>query len=69
MSTTTLAAPIRVDTTGVHARPGLARLVAVELRKMVNTRAGFWLQLATVAVTVLAVIVACVAGDAADVTF
>ena len=57
MSTTTLAAPIRVNTTGVHARPGLGRLVAVELRKMVNTRAGFWLQLATVALTVLAVIV------------
>ena len=28
MSTTTLAAPIRVNTTGVHARPGLGRLVA-----------------------------------------
>ncbi len=69
MSTTTLAPPIRVNTAGVHTRPGLGRLVAVELRKMVNTRAGFWLQLATVAITVLAVIVACVVGDAADVTF
>ena len=69
MSTTTLAAPIRVNTTGVHARPGLGRLVAVGLRKMVNTRAGFWLQLATVAITVLAVIVACVVTDAADLTF
>ena len=57
MSTTTLAAPIRVDTTGVHTRPSLGRLVAVELRKMVNTRAGFWLQVATVAITVVAVIV------------
>ena len=69
MTTTTLAAPIRVNTTGVHARPGLGRLVAVELRKMVNTRAGFWLQLATIAITVLVVIVACVVGDAADLTF
>ena len=69
MSTTTLAAPIRVNTTGVHARPGLGRLVAVELRKMVNTRAGFWLQLATVAITVLAVIIACVAADPAALTF
>jgi ABC-2 type transport system permease protein len=69
MSTTTLAAPIRVNTTGVHARPGLGRLVAVELRKMVNTRAGFWLQLATVAITALVVIVASVVGDAADLTF
>jgi ABC-2 type transport system permease protein len=66
---TTLAAPIRVNTAGVHARPGLGCLVAVELRKMVNTRAGFWLQLATVAITVLVVIVACVVGDAADLTF
>jgi ABC-2 type transport system permease protein len=69
MSTTTLAAPIRVNTTGVHARPGLGRLVAVELRKMVNTRAGFWLQLATVAITVLVVIVRLLVGDAADHTF
>ena len=54
---------------GVHARPSLGRLVAVELRKMVNTRAGFWLQLATVAITVVAVIVRSVVGDAADHTF
>ena len=33
MSTTTLAAPIRVNTAGVHTRPGIGRLVAVELRK------------------------------------
>jgi ABC-2 type transport system permease protein len=69
MSTTTLAPPIRVNTAGVHARPGLGRLVAVELRKMVNTRAGFWMQVATVAITVLAVIVRSVVGDAADHTF
>ena len=69
MSTTTLAAPIRVNTTGVHARPGLGRHVAVELRKMVNTRAGFWLQLATVALTMVAVIVRSVVGYTADHTF
>jgi ABC-2 type transport system permease protein len=69
MSTTTLAAPIRVNTAGVHARPSLGRLVAVELRKMVNTRAGFWLQVATVAITVIAVAVAVAIGDAADHTF
>ena len=51
MSATTLAAPVRVDTAGVHTRPGLGRLVAVELRKMVDTRAGFWLQIAMVALT------------------
>jgi hypothetical protein len=69
MSTTTLAAPTRLNTAGVHTRPGLGRLVAVELRKMVNTRAGFWLQMATVAITVVAVIVRSVVGDAADHTF
>jgi ABC-2 type transport system permease protein len=69
MSTTTLTAPIRVDTAGVHARPGLGRLVAVELRKMVDTRAGFWMQVATVAITALVVIVRSVVGDAADHTF
>jgi ABC-2 type transport system permease protein len=69
MSTTTLAAPIRVNTTGVHARPGLGRLVAVELRKMVNTRAGFWLQVAMVALTVVAVALRLLVGDAADHTF
>ncbi len=66
---TTLAAAIRVNTAGVHERPLLGRLVAVELRKMVNTRAGFWLQLATVAITVVAVLVGAMIGDAADHTF
>jgi ABC-2 type transport system permease protein len=69
MSTTTLTAPIRVNTTGVHARPSLGRLVAVELRKMVNTRAGFWLQVAMVALTVVVVVVRLLVGDAADHTF
>ena len=69
MSTTTLAAPIRVNTAGVHARPGLGRLVAVELRKMVDTRAGFWLQVAMVALTVVVVVVRLLVGDAAHHTF
>jgi hypothetical protein len=58
-----------VNIAGVHTRPGLGRLVAVELRKMLNTRAGFWLQVATVAITVVAVIARSVTGDAADHTF
>jgi ABC-type transport system involved in multi-copper enzyme maturation permease subunit len=66
---TTLTAPIPVNTAGVHTRPGLGRLVAVELRKMLNTRAGFWLQIATVAITVLAVIARSITGEAADHTF
>jgi hypothetical protein len=69
MSTTTLAAPIRIDSAGTRARPGLGRLVAVELRKMVDTRAGFWLQVAMVAITVVAVGVAVAIGDDADHTF
>ena len=69
MSTTTLTAPIRVNTAGVHARPGLGRLVAVELRKMVDTRAGFWLQVAMVALTVVVVVVRLLVGDAAHHTF
>ena len=69
MSSTTLATPIRVDTAGVHARPGIGRLVALELRKMVDTRAGFWLQVAMVVLTVVVVIVRLLVGDAADHTF
>jgi ABC-2 type transport system permease protein len=69
MSTTTLAAPIPMNTAGVHARPHLGRLVTVELRKIVDTRAGFWLQVATVALTALVVVVRLAVGDAADHTF
>jgi hypothetical protein len=69
MSTTTLAAPTRADTAGVHARPGLGRLVAVELRKMVNTRAGFWLQVAMVALTVVVVVARLLVGGATHHTF
>src|SRR5213079_871251 len=69
MSTTTLTAPIRVNTAGVHARPSLGRLVAVELRKMVDTRAGFWLQVAMVALTVIVVVARLFVGDATDHTF
>ena len=65
----TLTAPSRVDTAGVDTRPGVGRLVAVELRKMVDTRAGFWLQVAMVAITVVVVAVRSVVGDAADHTF
>ena len=69
MSTTTLAAPIPVNTAGPHARPGLGRLVAVELRKMVDTRAGLWLPVAMVGLTVVAMVAALLVGDRADHTF
>jgi hypothetical protein len=62
MSTATLAPPLdRRD-----ARPGLARLTAVELRKMTDTRAGFWLLVGTVALIVTVVIVRAATGDAHD---
>ena len=69
MSATTLVAPIPVDTAGGHARPRIGRLVTVELRKMVNTRAGFWLQIAMVALTAVVVIARRVFGDGSDHTF
>jgi ABC-2 type transport system permease protein len=48
------------------ARPGLGRLTRVELRKMVDTRAGFWLLLTVAALTVIAVILLMIVGDAQD---
>ena len=69
MSATTLTAPIPVDTTGIHTHPSLGRLVAVELRKIVDTRAGFWMQVATVVLTAVVVIARLAVGEAADHTF
>jgi ABC-2 type transport system permease protein len=53
----------------MNERPSLTRLVKVELRKMVDTRAGFWLQLAVVALTVVATVIAALAGHDQDHTF
>jgi ABC-2 type transport system permease protein len=47
-------------------RPGLGRLMLVELRKMTDTRAGFWLLVAVAVITVVAMIIAVATGDAAD---
>ena len=49
------ARPHRTDPDGHRGRPhapALGRLVGVELRKMLDTRAGFWMQVATVVLTV-----------------
>lgn len=54
---------------GRDKRPGLARLTKVELRKMVDTRSGFWLQLAVLGLTVLAVVITVLAGHDDDKTF
>ncbi len=67
MSTSTLAIPRpAMPIASTSARPGLGRLTRVELRKMVDTRAGFWLQVATVALTVAVVAIRCLVGDASD---
>ena len=51
------------------ARPSLPRLTGIELRKSVDTRAGFWLLL-LVALSILAVVVIILAvGNAEDQTF
>lgn len=42
---------------GRDRRPGLARLTKVELRKMVDTRSGFWLLLAVAGLTLVAVLI------------
>lgn len=48
------------------ARPGLARLTRVELRKMVDTRSGFWLLLAVAALMLLVVVVVQIAANDQD---
>jgi ABC-type transport system involved in multi-copper enzyme maturation permease subunit len=53
----------------MNDRPGIARLTRVELRKMVDTRSGFWLQLAVVGLTVLAVVITVLAGHESELTF
>ncbi len=50
-------------------RPSLARLTWVELRKMTDTRAGFWLQLTVVLLTVAAVVIVLAVGESQDQTF
>ncbi len=50
-------------------RPGLARLTGVALRKMVDTRAGFWLQLFNLGLMIAFVVVALILADAQDRTF
>jgi ABC-2 type transport system permease protein len=54
---------------GIDRQPGLLRLVGVELRKMVDTRAGFWLQLGTLGLMVTLVVVNIVFGESKDQTF
>jgi ABC-2 type transport system permease protein len=50
------------------SRPSPTRLTAVELRKMTDTRAGFWLQLAVVGLTVAIVALVAIFGHSDDQT-
>jgi ABC-2 type transport system permease protein len=66
----TVAIDTNVKTnTNANRRPSLARLTRVELRKMVDTRSGFWLQLGVLALTVLAVVITVLAGNEGDKNF
>lgn len=53
----------------MNERPSLGRLTKVELRKMVDTRSGFWLQLAVLGLTILSVVLTVVFGHESDNTF
>ncbi len=50
--------PVPAASRGASHRPGLGRLTLVELRKMTDTRAGFWLLVSTAALTVAAAVIA-----------
>jgi ABC-2 type transport system permease protein len=64
MSTAVLPDP--ASALGVDSRPGLGRLTLVELRKMTDTRAGFWLLLVTALLTVAVVVIAGITLDEQD---
>jgi ABC-2 type transport system permease protein len=49
--------------------PSIARLTAVELRKMTDTRAGFWLQLVVVGLTLALVVAFSIFAETKDLTF
>ena len=67
MSAATIAHPAPIAARSTE-RPGLGRLTAVELRKMTDTRAGFWLQLAVAALTIVVVGAACLFARPEDQT-
>jgi len=58
MSATTIDAPLARDT-----RPGYARLIRIELRKMYDTRAGFWLLVTAVLLAGLAAALTILTGS------
>jgi ABC-type transport system involved in multi-copper enzyme maturation permease subunit len=63
------AALTAVPAAGRDERPGIGRLTLVELRKMTDTRAGFWLQLTIAALTIFGVVAIAIWADPQDQTF
>jgi ABC-type transport system involved in multi-copper enzyme maturation permease subunit len=68
MSATTSLDSATSVTTGDDRRPGFGRLTVVELRKMVDTRSGFWLPLVIAAITLIVVIVSALVHGSHDAT-
>jgi ABC-2 type transport system permease protein len=68
LSANAAALDIAIADRASETRPGMGRLTAVELRKMVDTRAGFWLQLAVIALTAIVVGAIDIWGHAQDQT-
>jgi ABC-2 type transport system permease protein len=64
MSAAVLPAPTHAR--GADRRPGIGRLTLVELRKMTDTRAGFWLLLSTALITLAVVVIAGLAMEEPD---
>jgi hypothetical protein len=70
--TATIEAPVSTApalATGADRAPSLARLTGVELRKMADTRAGFWLLMTTGLVTVAVVVIQILAAEPASQNF
>jgi ABC-2 type transport system permease protein len=57
MSATAVLSPTPVSDEGTDRRPGLGRMTVVELRKMTDTRSGFWLPMAVGAISLIVIIV------------
>ena len=64
-----LPSPSSGSAAGADRRPGLGRLTAVELRKMTDTRSGFWLPIGIAAVELVTVLISVLVHHGHDATF
>jgi ABC-2 type transport system permease protein len=58
------AVAVGTDPRAADRRPGMSRLTVVELRKAVDTRAGFWLLAVTAALTIVVEVISAFAAPA-----